>query len=87
MKITHEGTNKVCKTITDNLEEKFDNFKMKDDEPIEDMFDRLGKITHKIDLMGVVYNHEKIVCKVLKNLTRPWKIKAQQSKSLARRRV
>lgn len=33
------------------------------------MFDRSGKIAH-------VYEHEKIVCKVLKNLIAPWKIKA-----------
>lgn len=43
---------------------------------IEEMFDRLGRITHELDLMGVVYEHEKIVHKVLKNLTTPWKIKA-----------
>lgn len=72
----YEGTNEVRKTRTDNLEEEFDNFKMRDDETIGEMFDRLRKITQELDLMGVVYNHEKIVRKVLKNLTGPWKIKA-----------
>lgn len=76
LNITHEGTNKVCKTRTDNLKEDFDNFKMKDDEITEEMFDELGKITLELDLMRVVNDHEKIICKVLKNLTGQWKIKA-----------
>lgn len=52
LKITHEGTNEVKKTRTDNLEEEFDNFKMLEDENIEEMFDGLGRITHELDLMG-----------------------------------
>lgn len=76
LQITHEGTNEVRKTRTDNLEEEFDNFKMRDDETIEEMFDKLGEIAHELDLMGVLYDHEKIVRKVLKNLIGPWKIKA-----------
>lgn len=49
---------------------------MMEDETIEEMFEQLGRITHELDLMGVIYEHEKIVCKVLKNLVAPWKIKA-----------
>lgn len=47
LRITHEGTNEVKKTKTNNLDEEFDNFKMQEDETIEKMFDRLGKITHE----------------------------------------
>lgn len=83
LKITHDGTNEVKKTRTDNFE-KFNNFKMQDDEKIEEMFDRFGKITHELYLMGVVYDHEKIVRKVLKNLTAPWKIKETKIEELGK---
>lgn len=71
LKITHEGTNEVKKTRTDSLEEEFYNFKMLDDETMEEMFNRLAIITHELHLMGVVYSHEKNVCKVLKNFSGP----------------
>ena len=45
---------------------------MKEDEKIDEMFERLSVIVNNLDVLGKTLTDEELVRKVLRSLTRPW---------------
>ncbi|XP_072088159.1 uncharacterized protein [Arachis hypogaea] len=49
---------------------------MKEDESIDQMFERLSIIINNLDAMGRSYSEETLVRKILRSLTKKWKVKS-----------
>ena len=52
LKITHEGTNKVKQSRISMLKNQFQNFRMKENESINDMYSRFEDIYHSLLGLG-----------------------------------
>ena len=64
---------------------EYELFTMEEDEEIDDMFERLSTIVSNLEILRISYLDEKLVRKVLRNLTKPWVSKGsaiQESKDL-----
>ena len=70
--ITHEGSKQVRQTKVDMLIHEYELFHMKEDEKIDEMFERLSVIVNNLDVLGKSYMDEELVRKVLRSLTKPW---------------
>ena len=75
LKVTHEGTNKVKQSKISMLKNQFQNFRMKQDETINDMYSRFQDIYHSLLALGVTYSDFDIVSKILNSLTDDWERK------------
>ena len=75
LKVTHEGTNKVKQSKISMLKSQFQNFKMKQDESISDMYSRFQDIYHSLLGLGEKYTDFDIVSKILNSLTDEWERK------------
>ena len=75
LKITHEGTNKVKQSKISMLKNQFQNFRMKQDESINDMYSRFQDIYHSLLGLGEKYTDFDIVSKILNSLTDEWERK------------
>ena len=72
LKITHEGTNKVKQAKIAMLKSQFQNFKMKPNETINDMYSRFQTIHHALIGLGQKYSDFDVVSTVLHSLTSEW---------------
>ena len=72
LQLTHEGTKQIKQTKTDMLMREYELFCMKDDENIDEMFERFAVIINNLDMMGKSFEDEELVRKILRSLTNPW---------------
>ena len=72
LEVTYEGTNQVKETKINILVHKYELFKMKQNEPIEEMFTRFSEITNSLQTLGKGYSQSDIVRKILRSLTPEW---------------
>ncbi|XP_057730096.1 uncharacterized protein LOC130945392 [Arachis stenosperma] len=75
LKLTHEGTKQIRETRIDMLMKEYEMFSMKEDESINQMFERFSIIINNLDAMGRNYSEETLVRKILRSLTKKWKVK------------
>src|SRR5574338_697182 len=75
LKTTHEGTSKVKQSKISMLKNQFQNFKMKQDESINDMYSRFQDIYHSLLALGEKFTDFDIVSKILNSLTDEWERK------------
>ena len=54
------------------LTHEYELFHMKEDEKIDEMFERLSVIVNNLDVLGKILTYEELVRKVLRSLTRLW---------------
>lgn len=73
--ITHKGNNRVKQSTISMLKNQFQNFKMKQDETINEMYSRFQDICHSLIALGETYTDFDIVSKILNPLTDEWKRK------------
>ncbi|KAI4387127.1 hypothetical protein MLD38_004981 [Melastoma candidum] len=55
--LTHEGTDQVKETRINLLVQQYEAFKMKPDESISEMYDRLNTIINSLALLGKNYTN------------------------------
>ena len=75
LKNTHEGKNQVHKFRIARLCSKYETFKMKPGESLQDMITRFTTFVNEFISFGKVYTTEKQVDKVFRTLPRSWEIK------------
>lgn len=73
--VTYEGTSHVKQSKINRLLHEYEIFKMKEEERIEDMFERFSKIINGLNLLGRKLSEKEIVAKVLRSLTPRWNSK------------
>ncbi|XP_057745416.1 uncharacterized protein LOC130963302 [Arachis stenosperma] len=76
LRLTHEGTKQVRETRIDMLMKEYEIFSMKEDESIDQIFERFSIIINNLDAMGRSYSEETLVRKILRSLTKKWKVKS-----------
>ncbi|XP_057756290.1 uncharacterized protein LOC130975519 [Arachis stenosperma] len=76
LRLTHEGTKQVRETRIDMLMKEYEMFSMKEDESIDQMFERFSIIINNLDAMGRSYSEETLVRKILRSLTKKWEVKS-----------
>ncbi|XP_072082090.1 uncharacterized protein [Arachis hypogaea] len=76
LRLTHEGTKQVRETRIDILMKEYEMFSMKEDESIDQMFERFSIIINNLDAMGRSYSEETLVRKILRSLTKKWEVKS-----------
>ncbi|XP_038698267.1 uncharacterized protein LOC119995869 [Tripterygium wilfordii] len=85
LELKHEGTSQVKDSKINMLVHQFEMFKMKNDEPVCDMFARLTSICNDLESLGKVFTNAKKVQKVLRSLPKTWRDKVtaiQEAKDL-----
>ncbi|XP_075098044.1 uncharacterized protein LOC142175359 [Nicotiana tabacum] len=75
LKTTHEGTTQVKQSKIDMLTTRYELFKMKDDESIQDMHTRFTSIINELHSLGEIIPRNKLVRKVLSVLYSSWESK------------
>ena len=75
LEVTHEGTNQVKETKINMHVHKYELFKMKQNEPIGEMFTRFSEITNSLQALGKGYSQSDLVRKILRSLTLKWEKK------------
>ena len=70
LQLIHEGTKQIKQTKIDMLMREYELFYMKDDENIDEVFERF--IVNNHDMLGKTYSNEEQVRKILRSLTDPW---------------
>ena len=73
--MTHVGTNKVKQSKISMLKNQFQNFKMNENESINDMYSRFQNIYNSLLGLGEKYSDFDIVSKNLNSLTDEWEKK------------
>ncbi|VFQ72974.1 unnamed protein product [Cuscuta campestris] len=68
LEITYEGTTQVREAKIDQLPHVYELFSMKENEKVEDMFERFSNIINPLNLLGKVYTDRELVRKVLRSL-------------------
>ncbi|XP_072072112.1 uncharacterized protein [Arachis hypogaea] len=76
LRLTHEGTKQVRETRIDMLMKEYEMFSMKEDESIDQIFERFSIIINNLDAMGRNYSEETLVRKILRSLTKKWEVKS-----------
>ncbi|XP_072066923.1 uncharacterized protein [Arachis hypogaea] len=76
LRLTHEGTKQVRETRIDMLMKEYEMFSMKEDESIDQMFERFSIIINNLDAMGRNYSEETLVRNILRSLTKKWEVKS-----------
>ena len=72
LEITHLGTNKVKETKIKLLTKDFENFFMKQDEPIVDMITRFTDIINGLKGFDRKFTNGELVSKMLRSLSEDW---------------
>ncbi|XP_075091499.1 uncharacterized protein LOC142171707 [Nicotiana tabacum] len=72
VKVTYKGTGKVKDICINPLIRDYELFQMKDDESIEDMFDRFSKIVGDLKSFGRPYSSGEQIKKILRSLPNLW---------------
>jgi len=73
LKIHHEGTSHVKEERIDMGVKKFETFKMRESETIDEMFARLTIIVNELRSLGKTYTIHERVRKVLRSLPKIWR--------------
>ncbi|VFQ73420.1 unnamed protein product [Cuscuta campestris] len=75
LEITYEGTPQVREAKIDQLTHEYELFSMKENEKVEEMFERFSNIINPLNLLGKVYTDQELVRKVLRSLSPKWRSK------------
>ncbi|VFQ92078.1 unnamed protein product [Cuscuta campestris] len=73
--ITYEGTPQVRESKIDLLTHEYELFAMKENELVEDMFERFSNIVNDLDMLGKTLTDKELVRKILRSLTKEWESK------------
>ncbi|VFQ98024.1 unnamed protein product [Cuscuta campestris] len=65
LEVTYEGTAQVREAKIDHLTHEYELFSMKENEKIEEMFERFSKIINPLNLLGKTYTDRELVRKVV----------------------
>ncbi|VFQ69601.1 unnamed protein product [Cuscuta campestris] len=76
LEITYEGTNQVREAKIDFLTHEYELFRMKENEKIDEMFERLSKIVNDLHALKKTYTDKELVRKIMRSLTPEWRSKA-----------
>ncbi|VFQ79600.1 unnamed protein product [Cuscuta campestris] len=76
LEITYEGTNQVREAKIDFLTHEYELFRMKENEKIDEMFERFSKIINDLHALKKTYTDKELVRKILRSLTPEWRSKA-----------
>ncbi|KAK2974000.1 hypothetical protein RJ640_026718 [Escallonia rubra] len=85
LEVTHEGTNHVKESKINMLVQRYEAFKMKENESINEMYSRFTLIIYGLKLLGKTNPEKEIVRKVLRSLPMRWEAKVnviQEAKDL-----
>ncbi|VFR01042.1 unnamed protein product [Cuscuta campestris] len=72
LEVTYEGTTQVREAKIDHLTHEYELFSMKENEKIEEMFERFSNIINPLNLLGKTYTDQELVRKVLRSLSPKW---------------
>ncbi|VFQ93361.1 unnamed protein product [Cuscuta campestris] len=72
LEVTYEGTAQVREAKIDHLTHENELFSMKENEKIEEMFERFSNIINPLNLLGKTYTDRELVRKVLRSLSPKW---------------
>ncbi len=75
LSLIHEGTDQVKKNKISFFRQQYENFKMKEEESVEDMIGRFQTIMNSVKALGKEYDEEKKMRKIIKSLPADWKPK------------
>ena len=75
LEVTYEGTSQVKEAKIDMLVHEYELFTMKEEENIDEMFERFSNIVNTLDALGKVYTDRELVRKILRSLTKEWQSK------------
>ncbi|XP_070002780.1 uncharacterized protein [Nicotiana sylvestris] len=75
LQIAHEGTTQVKQSMIYMLTSKYELFRMKDDESVQDMHTRFTSIINELHSLGELIPRNKLVRKILSILPNSWEIK------------
>ncbi len=90
LSLIHEGTNQVKKNKISFFRQQYENFKMKEEESVEDMIERFQTIMNSLKALGKEYDEEKKVRKIINSLPYDWKAKRvaiEEAKDLSKLKV
>ncbi|XP_015971903.1 uncharacterized protein LOC107495305 [Arachis duranensis] len=76
LRLTHEGTKQMRETRIGMLMKEYEIFSMKEEESIDQIFERFRIIINNLDTMGRNYSEETLVRKILRSLTKKCKVKS-----------
>ncbi|VFQ88263.1 unnamed protein product [Cuscuta campestris] len=76
LEITYEGTDQVREAKIDFLTHEYELFHMKENEKIDNMFERFSKIVNDLHALKKTYTDNELVRKILRSLTPEWRSKA-----------
>ena len=66
--VTHDGTSQVKRAKIDLLRYQYENFKMHENESINDMITKFTKITNGLSSLGEEINNDQKIRKVIRAL-------------------
>ena len=72
LEVTYEGTSQVKENKVSLLVHKYELFKMKEGEGIQEMFDRFNDILNGLKALGKSYTNSELVRKILRALPKSW---------------
>ncbi|VFQ68779.1 unnamed protein product [Cuscuta campestris] len=75
LEVTYEGTAQVREAKIDHLTHEYELFSTKENEKIEEMFERFSNIINPLNLLGKTYTDRELVRKVLRSLSPKWRSK------------
>ncbi|VFQ65633.1 unnamed protein product, partial [Cuscuta campestris] len=76
LEVTYEGTAQVREAKIDHLTHEYELFSMKENEKIEEMFERFSNIINPLNLLGKTYTDRELVRKNEKDKRAPKKQRA-----------
>ncbi|VFQ78686.1 unnamed protein product [Cuscuta campestris] len=76
LEFTYEGTDQVREAKIDFLTHEYELFRMKENEKIDEMFERFSKIVNDLHALKKTYTDKELVRKILRSLTPEWRSKA-----------
>ena len=82
MIITYERTSQVKKAKIDLLTSQYENFKMLENEFIDNMLTPLSKITNDLISLGELIFNDHKMWKIIQTLPKSWEVKATTLKEL-----
>ena len=71
--MTHEGNTQVKETKALTLTQKYEAFKMEDDDSVEMMFSRFQTLVEGLKVMNKGYSTTDLVKKIIKSLPKRWR--------------
>ncbi|KAM6597070.1 hypothetical protein CsatA_007594 [Cannabis sativa] len=86
LEVTHQGTSAMKETKIQIYSTQYENFKMKSDETIANMYTRFTTITNGLNSLGKVLTQKDMVTKILRSLTKAYQGKVvaiQEAKDLS----